>query len=168
MALPILRSASLASILLSACSWIAVTPPPTGGYASSHLGCTESRAAPVVDTLAGTLLGLGGITGGVIGLAHPTGREGPESVVKFFGAISLGIGVVSGVLYGLSAHYGYSRTMRCEDLKAGRRNSERATDARAAPQLILNAPPAALRDRGPAWVSAIPAPSPSPRPGWGR
>ena len=114
----VFRSACLLTIVLCGCSWTFLRPPPPeAGPASSQTECTTSRALPRADTVLGVLFGVGGLVGGITGLAEPTGtgqygKLGAD-MAHIFGGIGLGIGVISALLYGLSAHYGYTSVGNC-------------------------------------------------------
>jgi hypothetical protein len=91
----------VALLSTSGCSWIFVQPlPPDHGY--DYQPCTSSRVAPVVDTIF-TLTNL----------ASALYVASENNVTNKGTAVTLGLGV--GLLWALSAGYGYSHTAECEE-----------------------------------------------------
>jgi len=92
---------------LPGCSYLFVSGPPPDHKRLNYFDCTESTAAPVIDTVVFALEGLG--TASVI-----VYQEGDRKVVGVIG------GLVSMVLFGTSALYGYSKTDKCEKAQIAR------------------------------------------------
>lgn len=97
------------------CSWIAVTRAPERPVDPSPLvTCTRSVAAPVSDTILGSLALIGGIGMTAYG-SHPLCLSSTCSSDS--GLIWGGVGLaVAGVALGVSAGFGYSWTAECREM----------------------------------------------------
>lgn len=130
----ILLAASVASTAATGCSWVFVDAPPARP-ANTYVVCTESRAAPAVDTgiasaFAATAVGLG------IFLAGEATDGGQVDLVAALvipaGVAALGMGIP----FLLSARYGFQQTARCRgahETWAHERRAPPAADERRAP-----------------------------------
>ena len=104
----------LAGPLLGACSFVAVKPPPSGGYERiEDIDCTESVGAPVVDTIMAPTFAA--LAVGVFVAASDEGdlhqSEGPDlGAVATIGGVGL---VAAAVSNASSAVYGYITTAEC-------------------------------------------------------
>ncbi len=102
--------------LLGGCSFFLVSGPSP--HASHDADCTESRAAPIIDTLA--TVGFGALA--VAGLAaHPNCTDGDCAASNLGAGVANGIGAVAllpTAIYGISALAGYRNTAACRELHA--------------------------------------------------
>lgn len=105
-------------LVLGGCSFVFVSGPPKG--APPTASCTESRIAPIADTvIAGGL-----IAGGIAGVASqskctPTSASDCSmfdysSTAQSVGAVAL----VGGLVWAISAFRGFSDTSECRTLHA--------------------------------------------------
>jgi hypothetical protein len=104
---------AVAAVAVSGCSWLfvstppSVTPPPT-----VPLSCTESRAAPVLDTIVAVPYAAMAFAGAAVM------TDSDDDVDEAIGTALLISGAIPALVYGLSAAYGYRHTRRCRDMKA--------------------------------------------------
>ena len=119
-----MRLAALA-VLLSSCSWLAVTPPAMAPNPPGD--CTTSQAAPAIDAVT-TAIGIAGVALGALFVGdaeNHTCRPGIDQNCETYGA-EAGFGIilivpsaVLGIAYGLSARSGFHDTALCRARKAG-------------------------------------------------
>jgi hypothetical protein len=93
---------------LSACSWIAIDPPPRPAAPEDARRCTRESGAPRGDMALFAALLLGSLVVGAVGAAGD-GVETSEA------AWLSGAGVLGGV-FGLSGAYGFHHLGRCQPL----------------------------------------------------
>jgi hypothetical protein len=133
----------VALLSTSGCSWIFVQPlPPDHG--DDYRPCTSSRVAPVVDTIL-TLTNL----------ASALYVASENNVTNKDAAVTLGIGV--GILWALSAGYGYSHTAECEEAHELDEHGYRPPPNLRAPPRYYPQPPPRVVD-----PAAAPAAAPAP------
>ena len=102
--------------LLTACSWVAMTPPAGRQphvVRSEQPVCTDSYVAPVVDTVVSA--GAVAVSAVLVGLAIGCGNDSTE------GCSTIGVGVVypiSAVLFAVSAVHGYRLAASCRSVRA--------------------------------------------------
>lgn len=99
------------ALALTGCSFIAVNGPdiaPGTMPMPDDIDCSESRAAPIVDVVLGTLMVMGAISA-FIDSRKPDGA--PLS-----GEAALAIAAVA-VVFGSSAYFGFSRTSECRRVR---------------------------------------------------
>jgi len=100
--------ASLLCVALTGCSFIAVNGPDiapgTMPMPGDDIDCSESRAAPIVDVVLGTLMLMGAISA----FLDSRKRDG----APLSGEAALAIGAVA-VVFGASAGFGFTRTSDC-------------------------------------------------------
>jgi hypothetical protein len=99
----------------SGCSWIGVKRPAPPGQ--PPVRCTESPAAPIVDTVMAALGGLsvlGSIP--VFAASSMSKGEGAGLLAIIVGVPMVAAGAFTAALYGSSAAYGYSATRECRAL----------------------------------------------------
>ncbi len=106
----------------SACSWITVAKPPQGPVDKDEkLTCTSSVAAPVTDTVLGSVALAAGGTGVGVGIAGLNACDVSTCWIQEPIAITylaLGVALVGvAVMEGFSAAHGYSATALCRDLQ---------------------------------------------------
>ena len=85
-----------------------VQNPPANARPGANLTCSESRVAPIVDTVGAVWLGAS-----TIALFVVANRD-PEFRVMALPALMTGAGAV---IFGFSAAYGYRETGRCRELR---------------------------------------------------
>ena len=110
-------AASWVAFCGSGCSWIAVTRAPERPVAPSPpVECTRSVAAPVVDTVVGSLALVGGV-GMVAAGNHPIclSTSCPSEPGLVWGGVAL---AAVGVALGVSAGFGYAWTAECREVGA--------------------------------------------------
>ena len=102
-----------ALLLCCSCSWIFVEKAPPNHQQLSRFDCTESSAAPVVDTIAAALSGL--VSVAEFAASDQTLRDAN---------LTRGQAVAAGAIYGglaiveiASASYGYGHTSQCRAAK---------------------------------------------------
>lgn len=97
------------SLIGSGCSVLFVQGPPTHTSRSQNWDCTESNAAPVADTVAAGLFGIGAFTlaGQNSGYNSTTSQNDGGQAAGFSALIAVGLA--------LSALHGYSATSKCRD-----------------------------------------------------
>ena len=115
-------AATACLLATSACSWITVARPPQGPVERNEkLACTTSTAAPVTDTIVGSLALVTGGTGVGVGIAGLSGCDVTTCWIQEPMAITyLALGVVLvgvAVMEGFSAAHGYAETAVCRDLE---------------------------------------------------
>ena len=120
-----LGSVALTALLLmsTGCSWIFVKkPPPLPVEPAPPVACTQSVAAPVLDTIGTVLLATAGVLT-IVGGTHVTSCSPGCNYVSCSCApaptpyIVAGVAVVGlATTLGFSAASGYSTTARCRDL----------------------------------------------------
>ena len=106
----------ISSLSLASCSWMFVTPPPSTPPRSGAVRCTETRAAPVFDTIIAVpsvLVALAGVS-----ILADDNETTNDEIGDVFGVLFLIGGGVPAALFGTSAIYGYTRTSRCRDMRA--------------------------------------------------
>jgi len=107
--------ATLLVAVLPGCSWLFVESPPVHHERLSYFDCTESRAAPIVDTALAVAYGLSGLVGlaaGVPGAHGETDGFGSDNIAMFAVSAAAATG------FGLSAGYGFGATADCDQAKA--------------------------------------------------
>lgn len=97
------------------CSWMMVRPvEPT--YSPSEAErppeCTAGQAPPILDTLD-VVGSVGTAVTGAVWTAQASRRDSASAV----GPATLGIGVLSTLLYSMSAGHGFSETARCRRMR---------------------------------------------------
>jgi hypothetical protein len=112
---------ALAVALLSGCSWMQVTPPPEAAPRDTRPECTESRAAPIADTVYAVANFGFAIAGAVMIATTPKSCTGAFCGVglaaqRQLGGMAVISGLVAGPLYTASAEYGFRNTARCREL----------------------------------------------------
>jgi hypothetical protein len=134
--------------LCAGCSFGFVAGPPANHAALASFSCSDSRAAPVTDTVIGALLGLAAV--GMAGESdaqwqsdHPSG---PAKSTEVAATATLA------ALATASAYYGYHVVNRC--LYARRRAVERAEDRQLALPASWPPPPPAPASPAPAAPAA--------------
>jgi hypothetical protein len=122
--MPKFRTAAALACLLAqtACSWITVARPPQGPVERNEkLTCTTSVAAPVTDTVVGSLALVTGGTGVGVGAVALSGCDWTTCWIQEPIAITyLALGVVLvgvAVMEAFSAAHGYGETAVCRDLE---------------------------------------------------
>jgi hypothetical protein len=109
----------LASTLVQGCSWMAVTSRADARVHPAGPVCTESVAAPVIDTVAATAYAALAIVS-VIGLGQQGGdcAQGdfcPDlDFTPLYVTTAVG-GTIGAAAHGVSAAYGYSATAGCRE-----------------------------------------------------
>jgi hypothetical protein len=107
---------SVAFVLLTGCSWVSVETVPDGLAPGPEVRCTDSRAAPVIDTVLATSFGIIG-AGATAAGASQRGPADSSEVASGAGkglALPIGLGSLAlALLYGASSYYGFSRTLHC-------------------------------------------------------
>jgi len=105
----------------AACSWLVVKTPPAvlPDRPIGPIHCTESREAPVMDTvLAAGWVGVTlacGIAGVTFNDGRPAGPYGAAAAIMLLGACALpAVGL--GLTHTISAMYGFHHTKRCREL----------------------------------------------------
>ncbi len=97
-------------VTTSGCSWIFMNKPPASADAQLDVDCTESRTAPVVDTVFAALYVIGMAstlaTGGSSSSGGTMTTSTPTTGIIISGLITVGI-------FGASAYSGYSWAARC-------------------------------------------------------
>jgi hypothetical protein len=101
--------------LASGCSFIAMRPPsPPAG--SERVRCNDSRALPVIDTVAASVRAGAAICGVVADATSPRRGACAEPGNMCWNGIGYALGVVAGIpalIYGASAAYGYVTAGNC-------------------------------------------------------
>ncbi len=120
---------ALSLAVLPGCSWLFVEGPPVGHERLRYFDCSTSRAAPIVDTVLGSIYGLAAVETAV---DHGAGGSGETSSVIVPVVI---MEAAAAVVFAVSAVYGYTTTSKCDDAKE--RWAERMS---AAPPRASNAP----------------------------
>jgi len=117
----LVAAVAVAAASQAGCSWAFMTrPPQTPVAAELPLTCTESRAAPVLDTAGAAFMATLGIAGAAAVADFGQAFAGSPCV----GACIAGMAVVlvptlaAATVYGFSAAHGYSGAGRCEDLRS--------------------------------------------------
>ena len=102
----------------SGCSWALVQKPPERPLAPDRpVACTESVAAPVLDTVgAAAMVGLAVGMGTVLSYACIDWSQPPSCPRGAFAAMGALPGAIGAVVYGFSAWYGYRHTASCREL----------------------------------------------------
>jgi hypothetical protein len=100
------------AVALAGCSFFSVhgpdIAPGTMPAPGDEIDCSESRVAPIIDLVAGTLILLGGISA-FIDSRDPNGR--PHA-----GEAALALSSV-GILFGISAVVGFNRISECKRVR---------------------------------------------------
>jgi hypothetical protein len=104
------RLAALAAVTLTGCSLFLTAP------ARDASDCTSSRAAPITDTVLASAASLVLLTG--LGLASTGCPHDDDRVCSGFSVLFIGGGTLLSAAYWPSAAVGYSRTARCDELRA--------------------------------------------------
>ncbi len=115
-------------VTTSGCSFVAVRRPPRIPP-DAPLECTESRAAPVADTVGAVLTVLAGLVAYPVclGTVSAATQEAPSN--RDCAPVAIAAGVVTAA-YAASAIYGYKHTGTCKRLLEERRMRQ------AAPALV--------------------------------
>ena len=99
------------STAFAGCSFAFVNGPPPDHRTSPFFTCTSSKAVPMLDTVAATLVLLDAVT-----FATESGSDGNTTTGSRTGnAIVLGAGAA---LLAASAAYGYKKTSECREAEA--------------------------------------------------
>ena len=122
-------------VLLNSCSWIAVTPAPHDIRASQEPTCTESVAAPVVDTVFAVAYATLAISS-LIGLAQQHANDCNATqefcinldFTPLFAVTAIATGAAA-VVHGASAAYGYPKTAKCRSTRSTWRQTQRVLEA---------------------------------------
>jgi hypothetical protein len=147
------RIGAATALLFAGCSLGFVAGPPPEHAALPAFSCSDSRVAPVLDTVLGSLLGLA-----VLGAAGSTeamwemqnGRSGSRAdFIAVFGPLA--------ALEAASAYYGYTRVHACTEA----RQQALARVQTRLPGMQPIWPPAAMTP-APAPAPAPPSPPPGP------
>ena len=131
-------------VVLSGCSFMFVSGPPPNHEQLASFSCSESRAAPVVDTILAALQ--------VLNLATAAGNTDAEWNDRFNGNppisrdTAVPLYVATTVLTTVSAYYGYKHTGEC-----------RAAKEQAAARYMQYAPPPYVPPGSP-YAPASPSP----------
>jgi hypothetical protein len=134
----------LALTVLVGCSSF-MTKPPVNPRPGEWIICSDSSSPPTIDTAVAGIGIFGGIGAWVI-IDNNKRDDGVTMTDNGFDATELFVktaavlGVVTGIIYGFSAIYGYNTAGRCKKLKTAHpRGFQVAPDAPAPP-----APPAPM------------------------
>lgn len=107
-----LKGAILAlCVCLSGCSllFVKAVPPKTERARPHHVECTSGKAAPVLDTVLGTLEGIGTVVA--------VGRSDDDYAdAAYDRSTAVALGLVFTTMWVTSAAYGYTMTSRCARL----------------------------------------------------
>lgn len=107
------RLASFVALLACSCSWTFVRPAQTGATPpTAGQSCTRSQALPLADTVLGFIVSGGLIGVGARGIREP-GVHWLDELGRTLGAVGVGLGVLSALLFGGSAWHGFSATAKC-------------------------------------------------------
>lgn len=98
--------------VLPGCSWLFVEAPPVQHEQLRYFDCTESRAAPIIDT---TVAALYGLTSAALLVQALEGEDGGSSRYDTIGIVAP---VAVAAVFGFSAADGFSTTAECEDAKS--------------------------------------------------
>jgi len=169
------RMAWLITACLSGCSFALVTPLPSHHEQLPYFDCTESRIAPVIDTIYSATQGIA-----MVGVAVESDQQYAEqsrTAPGFPRAAVLAVYAVTSVIGAWSAYYGFTRTHKCRDAKASANTNANANaEVRAGmshpdppqtspPPQAWPPPTPAPASRAPAHrASAIPAATPTSAP----
>ncbi len=106
-----MRRAWLALVLIATtgCSWIFVEGPPARPR-PPEADCTDSKTAPVVDTVVSVVYGAAGVMGLLL-MTAPEGEDG--GFVKALGAVFAIGGFGVALPFYFSARHGYQRVGEC-------------------------------------------------------
>ncbi len=153
--------ALLTSLALTGCSFLFASGPPAQHRQLPIFECTTSRAAPIVDTVFGVLQVVGiGITASQSVAEYNEQNEvtkgGRDPIIKR--NTSIGLNVVFGLMWGLSAYTGYTRTAACRAAK----NELQIRAASGTYNYGTGAQP--YGPGGPPGGQPAPAPAPAPEP----
>jgi hypothetical protein len=112
--------AAVTCLSLTGCSFIFTKGPPEQHRQMPYFECSTGRAAPIADSVFAGLQVIGiGITAGQSEAEYNEKNEVDEGqrnpIVKRNTAI--GLNVVFGAMWALSAYYGYTRTAACRAAK---------------------------------------------------
>ena len=110
-----MRRIVLALALLSGCSFVFVSGPPANHEQLPYVACTESRVAPVLDTIFAVLQTLNFIYAASI--SDETWAENYNGDPPISRSTSIPLYAVGALLGAGGAYYGYSRTSACRDAK---------------------------------------------------
>jgi len=110
-----MRRIVLALALLSGCSFVFVSGPPAHHEQLPYFSCTESRVAPVLDTIFAVLQGLNVIYAASI--SDESWAENYNGDPPISRSASIPLYAVGALLGVGGAYYGYSRTAACRDAK---------------------------------------------------
>ncbi len=164
--------ALITSLALTGCSFLFASGPPAQHRQLPIFECTTSRAAPIADTVFGVLQVIGiAITASQSEAEYNEANEitkgGRDPIIKR--STSIGLNVAFGLMWGLSAYTGYSRTSACRAAKnellirASTGQYNYGTGPQPQPYAPQPAPAPAPRARA-CSCSCPPAPAPTPEP----
>jgi len=139
----LLAGAWLTVVATGGCSWIAVTrPPPRPVDPAPPVLCTQSVAAPVVDTI----VGVAAVGAGATVTWLSTTCLMPGSCPTSTGGVVAGAALIAlGVVEGVSAGFGYAWTAECRELSGLQAKCISGVEASCAG---LRGPPTDPRGRG--------------------
>ena len=102
--------------LLSSCSWIFVNGPPASAPPPPYaIDCTDSNAAPVIDTTLAALFGLSTL----VALAVTADDGSSEDETQNFAIIGATYGATT-LAFSLSALGGFRKTSACREMRSAR------------------------------------------------
>lgn len=112
--------ALVTSLALTGCSFLFTSGPPAQHRQLPYFECSTSRAAPIADTIFGVAQVVGiAITASQseaeFNKANEVTEGGRDPIIKR--NTSIGLSVLFGAMWGLSAYTGYARTSACRAAK---------------------------------------------------
>lgn len=112
--------ALVTSLALTGCSFLFTSGPPAQHRQLPYFECSTSRAAPIADTIFGVLQVAGiAVTASQSEAEYNEANEvtkgGRDPIIKR--NTSIGLNVLFGAMWGLSAYTGYTRTSACRAAK---------------------------------------------------
>ncbi|HSR95688.1 MAG TPA: hypothetical protein VLM79_01405 [Kofleriaceae bacterium] len=110
-----MRRIVLALVLLSGCSFVFVSGPPANHEQLPYVSCTESRVAPVLDTIFTVLQSLNVIYAASV--SDDRWAENYDGDPPIARSTAIPLYAVGALLGAGAAYYGYSRTAACRDAK---------------------------------------------------
>jgi len=111
---------AVAVMWLSGCSFIFVSGPPTNHEQLPYFSCSESRAAPVVDTILAALQALNLATAASVSDQQWSDNFNGDPPFSRGAAVPLYVGTT--LFTAASAYYGYKNTGDCREAKAAASN----------------------------------------------